>query len=130
MRRISIDTNVYAAFKTSDHAVKALFRNVDYIGIDITVIAELYTGFKHGSREQNNRDELKLFLNNPRTEILLHDLETAEFYSFIATRLRTIGKPVPTNDIWIAASSMRHGLPLCSRDKHFAAIEGLLVIDP
>lgn len=130
MRRISIDTNVYTAFKTDDPAVKSLFRNVDYIGIDITVIAELYAGFKKGSREQNNRDDLKLFLNNPRTEIILHDLETAEFYSFIATRLRTLGKPVPTNDIWIAANSMRHGLPLCSRDKHFNSIEGLLVIDP
>jgi len=130
MRRISIDTNIYTAFKTNDPAVKALFSNVDYIGIDITVIAELYAGFKNGSREQKNRDELKLFLNNPRTEILQHDLETAEFYSFIAMRLRVLGKPVPTNDIWIAASSMRHGLPLCSRDKHFNSIEGLLVINP
>ncbi|PKL39408.1 MAG: VapC toxin family PIN domain ribonuclease [Candidatus Riflebacteria bacterium HGW-Riflebacteria-1] len=128
MRRISIDTNIYSAFKLDDPAVKTLFRNTDYIGIDITVIAELFAGFRNGSREQINRDELKLFLNNPRTEILQHDLETAEFYSFILCRLRTLGKPIPTNDIWIAANSMRHGLSLCSKDRHFESIEGLLLI--
>lgn len=130
MRRITIDTNIYTAFKMNDPAIQKLFQNVDLIGIDITVIAELKAGFKMGNRENKNREELKLFLNSPRVEILEHDLETTEFYAFVVSNLRRLGRPIPTNDIWIAANALRHGLPLCSNDKHFAAVEGLILIKP
>ena len=58
---------------------------------------------------------------------LMHDLETAEFYALIVKQLREKGKPIPTNDIWIAASAMRHSLALISHDRHFEAIKGLLL---
>lgn len=128
MRRIAIDTNIYSAFKANDASIKKLFQRVDFIGVDITVIAELYAGFKMGSRETQNKEELASFLNSPRVEVLYHDLETAEFYAFIVNSLKKKGKPVPTNDIWIAATSLRHGLALCSNDKHFDTIDGLILI--
>lgn len=128
MRRIAIDTNIYTAFKQNKPSIIKLFRHVDFIGVDITVIAELYSGFKMGNRETLNREELVLFLNSPRVEVLGHDLETAEFYAFIVKALKAKGKPIPTNDIWIAASSLRHGLALCSADRHFEEIDGLMLI--
>lgn len=128
MKRVAIDTNIYAAFKAGNAGTVELFRNFDYIGIDITVIAELYAGFAMGGREKKNRNELEAFLNTPRVYILTHDLETAEFYALIVRQLREKGKPIPTNDIWIAASAMRHSLALISRDKHFEAIKGLLLL--
>lgn len=127
MRRITIDTNVYVAFKNNDEGVIEAFRNCDLIGVDITVIAELITGFSLGSREKKNREELETFLDAPRVEILPHDLETTEFYALIVKKLKTKGRPIPTNDIWIAANALKHGLALYSFDGRFQEIDGLLL---
>ena len=127
MRRIAIDTNVYVSFKANDREVLHVLRNCDYIGIDITVIAELLSGFKIGSQEARNKAELELFLDSPRAAVLAHDLETAEYYAVIVQRLRKKGRPIPVNDIWIAANAMRHGLTLFSLDSHFREIDGLVL---
>ena len=126
MKRIAIDTNIYTSFKANDERVVEAFRNCDLIGVDITVIAELFSGFSLGGKEKRNRQELEAFLNSPRVEMLLHDLETAEYYAWIVRRLKAKGRPIPTNDIWIAANAMKHGLALYSFDSHFGEIEGLL----
>ena len=128
MRRIAIDTNIYTSFKINDQNVVETFRDCDLIGVDITVIAELFSGFSLGVKEKKNRKELEAFLNSPRVEILLHDLETADHYALIVRRLKTKGRPIPTNDIWIAANAMKHGLALYSFDNHFEEIEGLLLL--
>jgi len=128
MRRIAIDTNIYTSFKCNDEGVVNTFRDCDLIGVDITVIAELFSGFSLRGKEKRNREELEAFLNSPRVEVLFHDLETADYYALIVKRLRTKGRPIPTNDIWIAANAMKHGLALYSFDVHFEEIEGLLLL--
>jgi tRNA(fMet)-specific endonuclease VapC len=128
MRRIAIDTNIYASFKCNEQSVVEAFRGCDLIGVDIAVIAELFSGFSLGAKERKNRRELEAFLNSPRVEVFLHDLETADYYALIVKRLKAKGRPIPTNDIWIAANAMKHGLALYSLDKHFEEIEGLLLL--
>lgn len=127
MKRLAVDTNVYVAFKNNNTEVVEAFRACDVLGVDIAVIAELVTGFSLGSKEAKNRRELEAFLNAPRVEVLHHDLETAEYYAMIVTKLRAKGKPIPSNDIWIAANAMKHGMGLYSFDRHFHEIEGLLL---
>ncbi len=128
MRRIAIDTNIYTSFKCNDQSVVDTFRDCDFIGVDLTVIAELLSGFSLGGKEKRNRQELETFLNSPRVEILLHDLETADYYALIVKRLKAKGRPISTNDIWIAANTMKHGLALYSFDVHFEEIEGLVLL--
>jgi len=60
-------------------------------------------------------------------EIYTIDEDTAEFYAEIMSRLRKLGKPIPTNDIWIAAIAFQHGLKLFSKDAHFQFIPGLMM---
>ena len=128
MRRVLIDTNIYTAFKRNHPAVVQSFKHLDFIGIDVTVLAELYAGFKGGKRETINVKELEDFLNTHRVHILYHDEITAEFYANIFNVLMNKGKPVPTKDIWIAASSMQNGLALFTLDlQHFREIEGLVL---
>ena len=128
MRRIAIDTNVYVAFKSHDESVVEAFRDCDVIGVDITVIAELLSGFSLGGKERKNRQDLESFLNSPRVEVLIHDIETAEYYALIVKRLKEKGRPIPTNDIWIAANAMKHGLALYSFDSHFDEIDGIVLL--
>ena len=126
MRRIAIDANIYISFKVNDPRVVEALGDCDSIAVDVTVIAELFFGFSLGAKEKKNRRELEAFLNSPRVQVLVHDLETAEYYALIVKRLRAKGRPIPTNDIWIAANAMKHGLALYSFDNHFEEIEGLL----
>ena len=52
--------------------------------------------------------------------------DTAEQYSSVQHHLRKKGTPIPTNDIWIAAVSLQHGLPIYTMDKHFKQVDGLI----
>jgi tRNA(fMet)-specific endonuclease VapC len=55
------------------------------------------------------------------------DEDTAEFYARVYWDLKRKGKPIPTNDLWVAASAMRHGLALFTYDGHFDNIDGLIL---
>jgi tRNA(fMet)-specific endonuclease VapC len=94
MRRMAIDTNIYTSFKCNDQSVVEAFRDCDLIGVDITVIAELFSGFSLGDKEKKNRQELEAFLNSPRVVVLLHDLETADYYALIVKRLKAKGRQI------------------------------------
>lgn len=127
MRRIIIDTNIYAAFKRNVQDVVKVFRRVDYIGINTVVLGELYSGFKGGTKENLNRQELEQFLDKPRVDVIPIDENTAEFYAQVYWNLKRNGTPIPTNDMWIAASALQHGLALFSLDGHFKEVDGLMI---
>ena len=84
-------------------------------------------GFTFGSKIQKNIHELHAFLNNPRVKLFSIDDVTASFYGRVYTTLRNKGKPIPTNDLWIAALTLQHGFKLCSLDAHFSEIENLII---
>ena len=74
-----------------------------------------------------NERELDAFLASPRVNTLTIDSETALRYAEIVTFLRRSGMPIPTNDIWIAASAMQSGTTLLTTDAHFERIPQVLV---
>lgn len=127
MRRIIIDTNIYAAFKRNVQDVVKVFRRVDYIGINTVVLGELYSGFKGGTKENLNKQELEQFLDKPRVDVIPIDENTAQFYAQVYWNLKRNGTPIPTNDMWIAASALQHGLALFSLDGHFKRVDGLMI---
>jgi len=59
--------------------------------------------------------------------VLQIDEETAEFYAKIYWDLKKKGKPIPSNDMWVAASAIRHGLSLFTLDEHFKSVDGLIL---
>ena len=127
MKRIIVDTNFYAAFKRSESTAVNLLRRADFIGISTVILGELLAGFRCGSREEMNRIELDHFLDSPRVDILPIDDETAEFYAQVFQELKQKGRPIPSNDLWLAASALQHGLALATYDEHFRDISGLLL---
>ncbi|MBW6512512.1 MAG: type II toxin-antitoxin system VapC family toxin [Desulfuromonadaceae bacterium] len=129
MQQILIDTNFYVAFKRKQESVLTRFRQAEYIGVSTVVLGELLAGFRCGSREAENRRELDQFLDSPRVKVLAIDEETAEFYAEIFRALREKGRPIPSNDLWIAATSLRHGLALATLDEHFRSIDSLLLVE-
>jgi predicted nucleic acid-binding protein len=127
MKHVMIDTNFYVAFKRNQQLAADLLRQAEYIAVNTVVLGELLAGFRCSSREAENRRELDQFLDSPRVEILDIDEDTAEFYAAVFRALKEKGRPIPSNDLWIAASTLRHGLGLATLDEHFRNIDGLLL---
>jgi predicted nucleic acid-binding protein len=60
-----------------------------------------------------------------RCTVLDIGLETARHYAAIRLELKTAGKPIPANDLWIAALGRQYAMPIISRDLHFDFVSGL-----
>ena len=110
MKNLLIDTNIYSYAVRGEPETIYRLQRVNKIGISAISIGELLSGFKGGVKEKENREDLEAFLNGPRVRIYGIDEDTAEFYAEILNRLKEKGKPIPTNDIWIAAVAFQHGL--------------------
>ena len=128
MRRLLIDTNIYSYALKGDGDVVDVLRKAEEIGFSVISIGELLSGFKGGGRELKNREELETFLDSPRVVVYSVNEDTSEFYAEILHNLRKIGKPVPTNDIWIAAVAFQNGLQLFTKDTHFKTTAGLSLV--
>jgi tRNA(fMet)-specific endonuclease VapC len=128
MIQILIDTNIYTYALKGDAEVVSILQKASKIGISSISIGELFSGFKGGSKEGENRKELETFLDSPRVFICNIDYNTAEYYAEILNQLKVIGRPIPTNDIWIAATAFQYGLKLCSKDSHFKDVPGLILV--
>jgi predicted nucleic acid-binding protein len=129
MNRLLIDTNIYSHALHGTPDVIENLRHAKRISICAISIGELLAGFKGSAREKQNLKELALFLDAPRVRVLSVDDETAEFYAATLNSLKISGHPIPTNDIWIGAVALQHGLPLYSKDRHFKSIPGLICVD-
>jgi len=123
-----LDTNAYVAFKRGlDEAVETL-RLADEIVVPAVVLGELLAGFACGHREAENRRELAQFLDSPRVRVAEVDATTASWYARVFAGLRRAGRPIPANDLWIAAIALQNGLPLFTYDRHFENVEGLALV--
>lgn len=125
MRSIVLDTNAYVAFKRGEEGIVAVIQRCPDLLICATVLGELLAGFAAGTREAKNRQELSLFMQSPRVRQVACGSITADNYALIYAALRRKGKPIPSNDLWIAASALEHGAGLLSLDAHFAEVDGL-----
>lgn len=128
MKNVLIDTNIYSLAMKGEPNIVDILRRIERIGISTISLGELFSGFKAGSKERQNREELEIFLDSPRVVLHSVDGDTADFYSFILNSLRQAGTPIPTNDIWIAATALQHGYKLFSQDKYFDYVHGMMII--
>lgn len=126
MRPVLIDTNAYVSFKRGESSILEIIQYAEILAISPIVIGELLSGFECGIKTQKNRAEFQKFLESARVKILTITSDTANFYSQIYSSLKRKGQPIPSNDLWIAAQVLENGCVLCSHDKHFRAIEGLI----
>lgn len=118
-----LDTNALsAAADGAPDAVEILNRS-ERIAVPVIVIGEYRFGISQSRQRQAYEKWLADWL--AAVDVLPIDQETAQHYADIALELKKIGRPVPTNDLWIAALCRQYSLPLMSRDKHFDAVRGI-----
>jgi tRNA(fMet)-specific endonuclease VapC len=90
-----------------------------------TVVGELFFGVERSAHPKANRRRVERLVE--LCPVLPHDLDTARHYGRLKAALRQRGTPIPENDLWIAASALRHRLVLATRDRHFDHVEQLRV---
>ena len=105
--------------------VAELVRIAEEILMSAIVIGELMYGFRWGSKFEQNASELRSFLGSSHVSFVSVGPVTADRYSRIAASLRAKGRPIPTNDIWVAAHAMETGADLISADGHFEHVDGI-----
>lgn len=123
--RILLDSNAYSNLKRGHGPVADLIRRSEEVLLPLVVIGELLYGFRNGSRLERNLNELRAFMESPRVTVVAMTLTTADRYSRIAAALKAKGRPLPSNDIWIAAHAQETGADLVSYDEHFEQVDGL-----
>lgn len=120
-----LDTNIVIAFLTNDKSIQR--PNPAYqLYVSCTVIGEMFYGALNSNQIEENTDRLVEFVRD--TVSVPCDDDTARVYGEVKAALRKMGRPIPDNDIWIAAVAMQHSLSLVSRDEHFANIDQLNLV--
>ena len=123
--RVLLDSSAYSHLKRGVRPVAGIVRRAEQVLLSTIVIGELLYGFRRGSRHDRNVQELRAFLDNPYVSVVPVSFVTADRYARIAASLRAKGRPIPSNDVWIAAHAMETGADLVSSDRHFEHIDGL-----
>ena len=123
MNSAVIDTNILInCFQRERGAVDAM-SDYDRLLVCPAVLGEFKAGIdistKRGKKTKRLLDE---FLDDPAVAVIPCTDETADYYARIYTALKANGTPLPTNDIWIAASSLELGAAVISGDSHFSYV--------
>ncbi len=126
--RLAVDTNRYTDFCRGDSQVVERLESAETIYLPFVVVGELKAGFAVGQRGPENERVFREFLLRPGVEILFADDPTTIHYAAVYRQLRAQGTPIPTNDMWIAALVLQHGLVLFHRDRHFRQLPQLATI--
>jgi tRNA(fMet)-specific endonuclease VapC len=122
MSRYCLDTSAYSRFRLGEPTITELIDSAFYVCLPSIAVGELLGGFKVGRRASQNTTDLLDFLADPAVDMLDVDIEVAERYALIYEELRYGGTPIPTNDIWIAATASSNGLTILTFDDHFNSV--------
>ena len=128
--RVLLDTNAWSAMQEGDPAVERLVRRSEGVVMSAIVVGELLYGFRSGNRFRRNLEFLEDFLAEPQITFLPVTRATCERFGIVASALRRAGKPLPSNDVWIAAHAIESGATLVSYDSDFGVVDGLDWVRP
>jgi tRNA(fMet)-specific endonuclease VapC len=123
--RFLLDTNIVIALFAREAAIQQRLAEASEVFVPSIVLGELYYGARKSTRVIENLARIDEFVAS--SAVLLCDPATAQQYGDIKNKLRAKGRPIPENDIWIAAIAMQYQLTLVARDGHFHEVDGLQI---
>jgi tRNA(fMet)-specific endonuclease VapC len=119
-----LDTNIVVAILNQDTSLAKRLEGIT-VYISSIVLGEVYFGAYKSARVTENLARIETFVAH--YQVLSCDKSTAARYGQIKQILGAKGRPIPENDMWIAAIAMQYGLTLVTRDEHFKQVDGLLL---
>jgi predicted nucleic acid-binding protein len=97
----------------------------EIIYIPVIVLGELDAAFRVGRRTADNRAKLDELLTEEFVRVLPVTADVARRYGELFAELRRAGKPIPVNDIWIAATTLDANAHLLTFATDFDRIDRL-----
>ena len=125
--KVVLDTSVVVAVLRRVPGLKERLRAAEELLVPLVALGELEYGANLATPPERQREAMRTFMQS--ATLLLPTARTAAEYGRIKVALKAAGTPIPENDLWIAAVALEHGLPLATRDVHFARVPGLNVFD-
>ena len=125
--RFLLDTNIVIALLDGDDAVLTHLDRAPEVFVPAVVVGELFFGASKSGRPAENTAKVERFAAG--RAIVSCDLDVAREYGRLKQRLKEKGRPLPENDIWIAAAAKHHGMVLVTRDRHFHEVEDMQTAD-
>ena len=122
-----LDTNALSAAADGDPTAMEVIAKAERLALPVIVLGEYRLGISQSRHRTEYEDWLQEWIET--VTVLDIEEETTLHYAAIGLELRRSGKPIPTNDLWIAALCRQHSVPLVSRDRHFDVVRGLKRID-
>lgn len=123
--KILLDTNIIIEVLNGNKEIADKINKLPGFSICVIVLGELYIGINRIANKQKHFKILNDFLQ--LCTVIELNAETARHYGEIVAALYKKGKPIPTNDIWIAACAKQHGFTLITHDKHFKEMHEITV---
>jgi tRNA(fMet)-specific endonuclease VapC len=120
---VILDTNAVSAVADNELAAVRIFTQASTIELPVIVLGEYRFGIAHSRRRKEYEKWLEELIT--ATWVLPAENETSLHYAEVRAELKKAGRPIPSNDLWIAALARQHRLPLMSRDEHFDFVHGL-----
>ena len=118
-----LDTNALSAAADLDPAALQVVAHAERLAVPVIVLGEYRLGISQSRRRAEYEDWLREWIE--AVTVLDIEEETARHYATIGLELKKSGKPIPSNDLWIAALCRQNSLPLISRDRHFDVVRGI-----
>ena len=118
-----LDTNALSAAADRDPGALEVVAMAERLAVPVIVLGEYRLGISQSRRRTEYENWLREWVE--AVTVLNIDEETTRHYAAIGLELKRSGKPIPANDLWIAALCRQHSLPLISRDRHFDLVRGL-----
>jgi len=122
-----LDTNALSAAADREPAALEVVARAERLAVPAIVLGEYRLGIAQSRRRTEYENWLREWVGT--VTVLDIDEETTHHYAAIGLELKRSGKPIPANDLWIAALCRQHSLPLISRDRHFDVVKRLERID-
>ncbi len=125
---VLLDTNIVIAVLRQDAQVRETLAAINHIFLPAIVVGELIYGAHNAQHPGKEMAKVESFLTGlDESAILPCDHATAQVYGWLKHQRSKLGRPIPENDLWIAALAYQYELPLVTRDAHFHAIDGVTV---
>lgn len=115
------DTNIIIGFLKNDKSIVSKLKIEKNINTSVITIGEMFYGAKNSNNSIKNMEIYNDFFKY--CNIFGITRKTSEYYADIRFELKKIGKPIPENDIWIAAIAKENDMVIVTRDKHLKDIE-------
>jgi predicted nucleic acid-binding protein len=120
---VILDTKALSGAADGDPGVLQVIGRAERIAVPVIVLGEYRLGVAQSRRRREYEEWLREWV--AAVTVVDVDRETTYHYAKIGLELKKIGKPIPSNDLWIAALCGQHALPLLSQDRHFDVVSGL-----